>query len=392
MIEEFKKRIKGKDHYYLIGVYSNQDDIEYQFLEVALEADDLKIIEKHRFSSLDETFKSLLKKEYPILIHFDGDNVISRSTENKQGYRNSIVFKMNPDDFYFYEYHQDTQIFASLTRKKVVDDIIQILNDNDKFVVHLALGPFVLSQLFSVVNSTTLYSNFYAIKFTSEGLKSFEKTEEKNHQVYISEDTFSQNEIALIATFLEYKQGNQNIHFDHDFLNGNKEEQKYRKQFKQMSAFTIVFILLALFIGHQLLGHYIESLAQKESRYSISQQTVIEVNKLRDERVLKEKILESSGVIDSNFLTQYFVEIGNVVPESITISSIDIAPTIKKIKPNEKVNIDTKIINVIGESGNDEDFNTLVRNLRTISWVKKIEISSYTEEKTGNAFILKIKK
>ena len=101
MIEDFKKLIKGKDHYYLIGVYSNQDHIEYQFLEVALDIDNLKIIEKHRFSSLDETFKTLLKKDFPILIHFDGDNVISRSTENKQGYRNSIVFKMNPDDFYF---------------------------------------------------------------------------------------------------------------------------------------------------------------------------------------------------------------------------------------------------------------------------------------------------
>ncbi|WP_298892438.1 PilN domain-containing protein [uncultured Psychroserpens sp.] len=392
MVKNLKTLLKGKDHYYLIGVYSVQDTIEYQFLEVALEVDELKIIERQHFSNADEEFKNYLKKDYPVLLHFDGDNVISRSTENKQGYRNSIVFKMNPDDFNFYEYHQDNQIYASLTRKKVIDDVMALLNKNDKFVVHTALGPFVLSQLFSLVNQSHIYTNFYALEFTSEHLVSFTKTEEKNQKVSISEDLFNQNEIALIATFLEYKQGNSNVHFDDDFLNANKEQQKYRKQFKQMSAFTIAFILLALFIGHNLLGHYVESLAQKESLYSISQQTILEVNNLREERELKEKILESSGVIDPNFLTQYFVEIGNIIPESITINSMDIAPALKKIKPNEKVTIDTKIISVIGESENDDDFNKLVKNLRAISWVKKIDITSYTEDKSGNSFVLEIKK
>jgi Tfp pilus assembly protein PilN len=392
MIEDFKQFFKGKDHYYLIGVYSVQDTIEYLCIEVALEVDELKIIKKQSFSSFDEELKKTLKKDYPILLHFDGDNVISRTTENKQGYRNTIVFKMNPDDFYFYEYHQDNQIYASLTRKKVIDGTLKLLNDNDKFIVHVSLGPFVLSKLFSSVSSEKLYSNFHVLEFTPEGLISFQKTEEKHQQITLSEDTFSQSEIALISTFLEYKGENPNIEFEDDFLKVNRDEQKFRKWFKRLGAFTIVFILLALVIGHNLLNYYVQSLSEKESQYLISQQTTQQVNNLRDERLLKEKILESSGVIDPNYSSQYFVDIGNVVPKSITINSIDIAPTIKKIKPNEKVSIDPKIINVTGESSDDDDFNNWIKDLRAISWIKKIDISSYTQVKTGNAFIIKIKK
>ena len=391
MIEDFKKLTKRKDHYYLIGVYAVKDKTQYEFLEVALDVDEFIIIEKQSFFDFKKGLKELLKKNYPILLHFDGDNVISRTTENKQGYRNSIIFKMNPDDFYFYEYHLDNQIFASLMRKQVVDDMIKLLNESNKFIVHLSIGPFVLSKLFSILKNTTqVFSNFHRLELNDNKLVSFEKTENQDYQISISEEVFNQKEIGLIATFLEFKQGNKYIQFDDTFLITNKNEQKFRKLFQQIGAFSIAFTILVLFVGHQLLNYYIESLGEKESRYSISQQTLVQLNELRDERQLKEKILESSGVIDANYMTQYFVEIGNAVPESITINSIDVGPLLKKIKPNEKTSINSKIIHIIGESKNDDDFNAFMNSLRSISWVKKIEITNYSDDKSGNSFLLKI--
>nr|WP_321234620.1 PilN domain-containing protein [uncultured Psychroserpens sp.] len=393
MIAHLKKLIKGEDHYYLIGVYTIEDKTHYEFLEVALEVDELKIIAKESIVDIEKSFKELLKKDHPILLHFDGDNVISRTTENKQGYRNNIVFKMNPDDFYFYEYHRDDTIFASLSRRQFVDDTIQLFNKNDKFIVHLSIGPFVVSQLVSILkNETEVFSSFHSLKLSEDGITSFEKTEEQNHQVVISEEKFSQKEIGLMATFLNFKQGNDNILFNDTLLLSNRDEQTFRKRFKQMSVFTIAFIMMALLVGHQLLNYYVNALAEKESRYSISQQTLMEVNELREERALKEKILETSGVIDANYMTQYFVEIGNNVPDDITITSIDAVPALKKIKPNEKINMDTKIINITGESYTDGDFNTLMKSLNAISWVKKVDIINYVEEKSGNTFLIKITK
>jgi hypothetical protein len=393
MIERIKKIIKGLDHFYLIGVYSVDDNIAYKLVEVSLEADNLKIINKQAFLSFNDDFKALLKKNFPIILHFDGDNVISRVTKNEQGYRNNIVFKMNPDDFYFYEYHQDNQIFASLTRKQIIDDTIKQLNVIEKYVVHLSIGPFVLSQMFPMIkDANELFSFSHCLKLNSGQITSFEKTETKLAEIIISDEKFSQNEIGLIAAFLEFKQGNEKVNFEDNFLSNNKNEQLYRKRFKLMSAFTITFIMLILFIGHLILNSYINSLAEKESEYSLSQQTVMKVNELREERLLKEKILEASGVIDANFMSQYFVDIGNITPETITINSIHINPPLKKIKVQEKIDIDIKTIQIVGESNNDSDFNTFIKDLHTISWVKKIDITDYTEDKSINSFLIKLTK
>jgi len=393
MLEQIKRFAKGKNHYYLLGVYSVQEKTQFEFLEIALKSDELKIIERHSFSKMEDSLIELLKKDYPLLLHFDGDNVISKSVENKQGYRNNLVFKMNSDEFYFYEYHQENQIYVSLTRKHFVDDLIAFFNGKDKLISHLSLGPFVVSQLFSTFKNTDLvYVNFHKLSLNNESLVAFEKTEERESFVTISEENFSQKEIALISTFLEFKRGAPNIQFDDEFLKNNKEEYKFRKRFKQMSAFSITFILLLLIVGHNILSSYTQSLGEKESQYSISQQTLLEVKELRDERELKEMILETSGVIDANYMTQYFVEIGDVVPESITIISMDVAPPLKKIKPSEKININTKIIDIIGESNKDEDFNTFIKALKSISWVKKIDIINYSKDKSNSKFLIKLKK
>ncbi|WP_040254165.1 hypothetical protein [Psychroserpens mesophilus] len=393
MIEKIRKSIKGLDRFYLIGVYSVEENIAYKLLEVSLEVDNLKIINKQAFLSFNDDFKAHLKKDFPVILHFDGDNVISRATKNEQGYRNNIVFKMNPDDFYFYEYHQENQIFASLTRKQIIDDTIIQLNTIEKFVVHLSIGPFVLPQIFQMVKGETqLFSFSHCLKLNSGQIESFEKTETKLTEIVISDEKFSQDEIGLIATFLEYKQGNEKIKFEDDFLSKNKDEQLYRKRFKLMSAFTIIFIMLILFIGHQLLNSYINSLAEKESEYSLSQQTVMKVNELREERLLKEKILEASGVIDANYMSQFIVDIGNITPETITINMIHINPPLKKIKVQEKINIDIKTIQVIGESNNDGDFNTFIKDLNRVSWIKKVDILDYSEDKSVNSFLIKVTK
>lgn len=392
MRDVLKTYIKGKDHYYIIGVYTIKEQVLYNLIEVALEDEELILIKRDSFTNIKEAKKKLINKDYPILLNFDGENIISRELENQKGYRNSVVFKMNPDDFYFYEYAQDNKVYLSLSRKNFIDDTLKNFNKNDKYVIHMSIGPFVLSQLHKIIDDTTqVSSGFHRINFNKEGIESFEKTEDYNYRFQVQEESFYQKEVGLLATFLNYKQGSDNIYFDEDILTKNKEEHKYKKWFKKMAAFTITAMVLILFTGHQLLNHYVGNLAEKESKYSMAQQIVLQMNQLKEERLLKEKILENSGVIDANYITKYFVEIGNAITNDITITSIDFAPTEKKIKRNEKVRIDKSVIYISGESYNDDKFNLLVKRLDNIDWVKKVDIN-YTEDRFNNAFKIKLSK
>ena len=392
MLDTLKTYIRSKTHYYLIGVYTLQEQITYELLEIALESDELQVVNRDFFTDIEKASKSILKKSHPILLHFDGDNVISRKVEKNQGYRNSIVFKMNPDDFYFYEYHQDNKVFISLSRKTIIDETIANFNANDKHVVEISIGPFVLTQLQNILeNRNELYSSFHQLNFNSNGIENFTKAIENSHYIRIQEESFSQKETGLLATFLHYKKANDSIIFDTLLLSQNREEQKYKVWFKNMIGITIIFFILLLFIGHHILNSYVKDLAEKESKYSMAQQIVLQVNQLKEEQILKDKILKNSGVIEANYMIKYFAEIGNAIPDDITITEINIAPPQKRIKPNEKININRDVIYLKGESFNDNNFNILVKRLGDINWVKKVDIN-YTEDRLKNSFTITINK
>jgi Tfp pilus assembly protein PilN len=393
MILDSRQLFKKKEHYYLIGVYSQQDSYVYNVILVELVSNELKVTTRFSFEDLEDGIKSNLKRDYPILLYFDGDNVISRSIEKTDSYRNTIVFNASLDDFYFYEYHQNGTVFTSVIRKQIIEDVISKLNKAEKFVSNVALGPFVISQFlkYNKVEDVT-YTKFHKITSGNGIILSFEKTEARNELYNFSDERLNQSEIGLIATFLSYKTKDEKIVFDDTFLQHNQLQNDYRKRFKQISVFTIVTVLLVLFVGHFLLNHYLEALAEKESQYSISQQTLMQLDGLKQEQILKEKVLNASGVIDARFVTNYFVDIGNNVPENVTLLSIDIAPTQKKINLNEKISLKKNNINLTGESTSDQSFNQFIKNLETIEWIKKIDIEDYREEKNSNQFLIRITK
>ena len=117
---------------------------------------DSELIVENRLSDIDfsEELKSVLKeKQYPLVLNFDGNNVVSKVISNKVGYRNDLLFKANIEDFYFYEYFQDKQVYVSVIRKTILDDIVDDIKEQNTFVIHASLGPFVLSNLLKILKN-----------------------------------------------------------------------------------------------------------------------------------------------------------------------------------------------------------------------------------------------
>jgi Tfp pilus assembly protein PilN len=140
------------------------------------------------------------------------------------------------------------------------------------------------------------------------------------------------------------------------------------------------------------MGFYLNVLAEKELLKAMSQQTLIEVEALKEEKVLKEKILLSSGIGNKSFLTKYVTDIGNSVPQNIVLNTIYIMPSFKKIKASEKINFDINGITITGESENDKSFNDWLKKLEALTWIRKMDIEDYSQEtKTENTFTIKIK-
>ncbi|OEK09142.1 hypothetical protein A8C32_10430 [Flavivirga aquatica] len=391
MIAKLKNILNNK-RYYVLSISIIDGIPEYYLINVFFENNELKIEARHRSNEIDDAFKEYLKKDYPLILHIEGDNIINKSLENKTGYRKSLIFKADLDDFYFYEYKQDNTVFVSVVRKEAINNFIKEINDLNLYVIGLSFGPFVMASLLPIVkNYSTISSPNYTIHINEKGINDFKKESNLNEDYIINEDRFNQNEIPLIASFFNYKFPNDTIEFDTTFLKDNANEFKFKKWFKIAGVFSLLFFLIALFTSHLLHSSYLNTLSEKESVYALSQKTAKEIDKLKQEKALKEKILRTSNINNKSFIAKYIVDIGNSVFPEITLKTINVIPRLRKIERDKKIDFHFNVINIKGEVRNDDVFNVWIKKIKTLKWIEKLDIVDYSQEsKRINTFIIKI--
>ncbi|NMH85969.1 hypothetical protein [Flavivirga algicola] len=390
--EKLTNIFNDNKRYYVLSISNTGDVSEYYLITLLFKDNELKIEDRYTSRGIDEDFKGHLNKNYPVILHIEGDSIINKSVENKAGYRKNLIFKSNLDDFYFYEYKQEETVFVSVARKELINVLIKEIEALHVFVVHLSFGPFVMANLLPVIkNHSNISSSNYTIEISENLIQSFKKENHYKNQYIINGDTFNSYEIPLIGAFLSYKLPNNVIEFDTAFLNNNASEFKFKKWFKIACVFSISFLLIALFSSHLLHSSYVSALVEKESVYALSQQTAAEIDALQEEKTLKEKILQTTNISNKSFITKYVADIGNSTLPEITLKKIQVIPTLKKIEHGKKIAFNFNVIHITGKVTDDEAFNRWIKKIKQLKWIEKLDIVAYTQEsKIMNKFILKI--
>lgn len=392
MIDKIKSILDNNYRYYILNISGAKGVITYYVMQVWFKNNELKVENRFSFNSYETLSGTLSKKNLPVILHIEGDNIINKCVGISNDYRRNLIFKANLDDFYFYEYKQGDDIFVSVARKAFIDQQIKEINDLNLFVLHLSFGPFVLANLLTFAkNYSSLSTSNYTLGIDTDCITSFTGNNINNKEFVLNDDTFNTYELPLLASFFDYKFPLTTIEFDTDFLNKDKDEFKFKKWFQATGVFALGFILIALVVSHILLDNYLEKLTQKEANYSLSQQTSIKINTLTEEKTLKEKILSTSGISQEHLNTKYVADIGNSVPDAITLKTIHINPWLKKVKPKSKIDFDFNTIIISGISSNDMAFNKWVKDIKLLEWIKNIEIKAYFQESSKlNSFEIEI--
>src|SRR5690606_38257781 len=129
---------------------------------------------RERITSSDfEELKAKISNNLPIVLNIDGEGIITKQAQKAKGYLQSIIFKSNPEDFYIFEYHQEDQIFISLTRKKNIQAILENFSANGFYVVKVSIGPYILALIYPLLNQNSIILNtsLYKIEFDNNKIK-----------------------------------------------------------------------------------------------------------------------------------------------------------------------------------------------------------------------------
>jgi len=110
-----------------------------------------------------------------------------------------------------------------------------------------------------------------------------------------------------------------------------------------------------------------------------------------NEQVSKKENLVTSFSLSSSKASWYLDQIGNSIPNSVLLTSLNFQPLTKNIKEDIKISTQENNILIQGTSTKSDDFSKWVQQLEQKNWVYKVLIQDYgTGKKNTTAFELLI--
>lgn len=334
--------------------------------------------------------------KYPLLLHFTGKGILNRKVKNTPNYRHGILMNANLNNFYFTDYLANETVFSSVIRKDVVEEVIAEFTTEKCQVISISSGPFVAAFLNNILHKKTLHVNNFNLHFEADHLIDFDKTTPEEHTVnssiQLGDERIRNSLVTSVAMGAAFFNPTESILLPEDetIFSANKEEAKQKNIFTRFGMGMMLFFLVALFANYLYLGHLNQVIVDNSIYLEEYQDQLGEISQLEDECNRKEKLLQSSGLLNRNFLSFYLMELGNSIPSEITFDEITIRPLKKEIKQRKKIEFKEHIILLNGRSTTSHILSNWIAEIEEFDWLTKVDILDYSYVKNEGVFELEM--
>ncbi len=195
--------------------------------------------------------------------------------------------------------------------------------------------------------------------------------------------------VAIGATF--FNPTEQIVWADNDTVfQFNKEEARQKNIFMRFGMAMLIFFLVLLFGNYVYLGQLNQTIVDNATYLDDYQEQLGEISTLEDEKNRKERLLQSSGLLNRNFLSYYLMEIGNSVPAAISLDNINVRPISGEIKKRKKIDFQEHKLFVSGRSSTSQILSNWIAEIEDYEWLTKVEILNYAYTKNEGVFELEM--
>lgn len=379
----------------VIHIALDGDRATYHYMSLKQAKGEIDFVARgERISDLDELIKATSNR-HPFLLHFSGKGILNRKAVHQENYHHSILLNGNLDAFYFSDYIEGQQVFSSVIRKDVVDNYVHQFTEKKCQVISVSSGPFFAAILNSVLKKETLKIGHTELHFQQDNLTDFNKIKTEDNlpqSILLGGENLPNALIVCAAVGAAFFNPNEQFVFptnDTIFLE-NKEEAKQKNIFVRFGMGMMLFFLLLLFANHLYLGHLNQVVVDNSVYLMEYDEQLTLIADLEDEKKRKEKLLQSSGLLNKNFLSFYLMEIANSVPAEITFDEIVVRPLKEEIKQRKKIAFEEHLVFVNGRSKTSYILSQWIEDVEQKEWLSTVDILSYDYEKNEGVFELEM--
>ena len=379
----------------VVAVQLDAEKTRYHFVTLRKKKDEIDFVKTGEgIQELEALIKQASVKS-PFLLHFTGKGVLNRQTKNTENYRHGILLNANLNNFFFTDYLENDQVFSSVIRKDVVEETILAFAALKAQVISISSGPFVASFINSVLKKEKLTVSTSILHFKGDELVEMRKNADKESRpdsVKIGDQIVSNRLILPVSIGAAFFNPSEKIILPDspEVFDNNTEEARQKNIFVRFGMGMMLFFLALLFSNQLYLGHLHEKIAENDLYLEQYQEQLGEIAQLEDERNRKEKLLQSSGLLNRNFLSYYLMELGNSVPKDITFDNIVIRPLKNEIKQRKKIEFQEHIVLLNGKSRTSNILSKWIEEIEQFEWLEKVDILDYNYVKNEGVFELEM--
>jgi hypothetical protein len=323
-------------------------------------------------------------KKTPSLLSIDGKGILHKiiPIEENTNPLEKILPNASEIDFYIQQYiSSDTTNLISISRKDLIDEIILKAQSAGLLISGICLGPINVDSLGQ--EEVTILTKTQKVEIKKGKIQNIEKSVQEKLSTY----TFEHIDITVdfIVAF-----SNAVSQFKTDFntsfrlqINNLSEEFYYSRLFKLFSLFILTFILILLLVNFFIFSDLNNKNETFSTELGYSSEYTKKIENLSYEIKTKRELIEKSGIQRGSTISFYFDNIISEIPSGIKLRTFNYHPVVRKIKPGEEIEYSLNEITLTGVTKASVNIDKWIENIKSINWVKQVELNNYSQEDTN---------
>jgi hypothetical protein len=374
------KKYMGIEH------FSLENEEKIALLQIENKKNELVITQKDK-----RTYSSILPEKFdkklPFYLVINTNQVIQKEISEIDASDEKLLHKAFPNlawnEFYYEIWRLKTKSVIAISRKTYINEIVSVYQKQGISVVGISLGICSISGIVNYAPKEELATNHQNISLKEENQILTAKSTALNINYVINGLDIPNTHLLAFSAVLRLLVNNQ-------LTTGNLTEYNHilYDYYNQKSIFSkgiqaiIILLLVILLINFFVFNHYYRK-AQDISEQLLSNNTSQEEILKTKERVkIKELKVQNVLGISSTQSSLLINKITKQVPSSIILTELIYNPLEKKIKTDEPITTQEKIITVSGTTLNNSAFTKWVEEIEKFKFIKEVIITDFGKNET----------
>lgn len=341
-------------------------------------------------TSVDELAKHI-PKNTPVVISIDGKNLIHKFFQEEVGDNglNFVLPNANSDDFYVQSSAINDGVYISVMRKEVVAGLLEKFSQLKVIPALIYFGPFVCSNTsFLFSDGVKFRTEFWSIIASSKGVDYTPIANTDSSFVYMNGENIRDFCLPVYALSIAYLA---DIDIPEiDISKTLKEEFQFKRAVWLGGWFLLSLVFAVLLINFFYYSSYNDKYQSLNNLLQQNQSLLNRNDALKGQYTQKRRFVERSGLLETSKYSYFSDRIGCLIPDSVQLTAIRIAPINGKIRSDKPIVFDDRTIIVSGKCSNSRYFNIWKDNLKKENWVETILINQFGQEEPGKPIVFEI--